>query len=242
MKIRKTVPGKDNLYFKVKSYGGYSDCIQGNPDNRPYPGSVLANCVGDAVGIVNEQAGQENCDLIGNLYPRAMKGWAERHGWKVSKAPTPGGLLLWYGENGKEHVVNCMKKSGLGYYITESGWNFSKGNYQQYRKVTKVGNYGRSRKYKYQGCIQPPFINPYWIPDKKVIKKGMKGDPVRWMQWVLNYEGCYGKKADSNVDGSFGSKTLEALKVYQKAHGLEVDGKCGPKTQKVMRAAYSLED
>lgn len=239
MKIRKTLPEKNNRYFLVKSAGGYSPCIKGNPENRPYAGSVLANCVGSAVGVCNELAGQGNCDIIGNLYPRAMKAWAKAHGYETGTTPRPGAILLWYG-TGHEHVANVMKKSGSGWYIYESGWNFTKGTYCKYRKVTKAGNYGRSSKYQYQGCIYMPFIDPYETPTAIVIKEGQKGEKVRWMQWALNYEGCYATQSDSNVDGSFGPKTTKALKAFQKAHGLTADGKCGPKTQAIIKTQYTL--
>ena len=62
----------------------------------------------------------------------------------------------------------------------------------------------------------------------KVLKKGAKGDSVRAMQTLLI---GYGHSCGSSgADGSFGSATEKALKAYQKARGLSVDGSCGPKT------------
>ena len=45
----------------------------------------------------------------------------------------------------------------------------------------------------------------------------------------------YGFKMENNgktysADGSFGAATENAVKAFQKANGLSVDGSCGPKT------------
>ena len=61
-----------------------------------------------------------------------------------------------------------------------------------------------------------------------VLKRGAKGATVKAMQiLILGYgfdmEG-YG------ADGSFGGATERALKKYQQANGLAVDGSCGPAT------------
>lgn len=60
----------------------------------------------------------------------------------------------------------------------------------------------------------------------KVLKKGAKGDTVKAMQTLLIGYGfdCGEKGADS----SFGPATDKALRAYQSAKGLEVDGSCGP--------------
>lgn len=60
----------------------------------------------------------------------------------------------------------------------------------------------------------------------KAIKYGMKGDPVANLQTILNKYGY-----NLAVDGSFGPKTLAAVKDYQKKNGLAVDGMVGPQTQ-----------
>lgn len=62
----------------------------------------------------------------------------------------------------------------------------------------------------------------------KVLKKGAKGAQVKAMQMLLQGNGfsCGSK----GVDGSFGAATDKALRAYQKANGLAVDGSCGSKT------------
>lgn len=72
--------------------------------------------------------------------------------------------------------------------------------------------------------------NPYKLT-AKVLRKGSKGESVKWVQWVLNECG-YGLVED----GSYDSKTLAAVKDFQSKHGLLVDGICGNKTLTAMSA------
>jgi GH25 family lysozyme M1 (1,4-beta-N-acetylmuramidase) len=65
-------------------------------------------------------------------------------------------------------------------------------------------------------------VTPASMP---LIKKGSKGSAVLQLQKLLNK---LGYKLEE--DGSFGPATDAAVKAYQKAHGLEVDGEVGPKT------------
>ena len=68
---------------------------------------------------------------------------------------------------------------------------------------------------------------PSGLYDDKMptLRKGNSGEYVRILQQALKDSGY-----DLTVDGKFGAKTEDALKDYQKKHGLYVDGVCGPKT------------
>ena len=59
----------------------------------------------------------------------------------------------------------------------------------------------------------------------QTLKKGSKGDDVIALQHLLNVEGY-----KLTIDGDFGAKTEAAVKMYQKAHGLDDDGIVGAKT------------
>ena len=61
-------------------------------------------------------------------------------------------------------------------------------------------------------------------------KYGSRGDEVRQIQTKLKRWGYY----NGNVDGIFGSQTLEAVKYFQRKNGLTVDGIAGPATLKAM--------
>lgn len=57
-------------------------------------------------------------------------------------------------------------------------------------------------------------------------KYGSRSDEVRQIQTKLKNWGYY----TGEVDGIFGSKTLDAVKKFQRKNGLTVDGIVGPKT------------
>lgn len=58
------------------------------------------------------------------------------------------------------------------------------------------------------------------------VKQGQKGQVVKTIQTKLKDKGYY----SGSIDGVFGAKTLAAVKSFQKASGLKVDGVVGPKT------------
>jgi peptidoglycan hydrolase-like protein with peptidoglycan-binding domain len=61
------------------------------------------------------------------------------------------------------------------------------------------------------------------------IKKGQKGNGVKWLQWELREAGY-----DLDIDGSFGNITYRVVKLFQKSCKLDVDGVCGPDTKKAL--------
>lgn len=67
--------------------------------------------------------------------------------------------------------------------------------------------------------------NPYSVPTK-TLKRGSRGDGVRWLQYALN-----DRKYGLIVDGDFGEKTEEAVKSYQMKRGLLADGIVGARTR-----------
>ena len=66
--------------------------------------------------------------------------------------------------------------------------------------------------------------------EMRVLKNGCKGDDVRALQILLIGNGytCGGWGAD----GNFGAATETAVRNYQKAERLQVDGKAGPETMR----------
>ena len=68
------------------------------------------------------------------------------------------------------------------------------------------------------------------------LKFGSRGDEVRQVQILLN--GVMNPKPLLKADGSFGYQTDQLIKAFQKAKGLEPDGRVGPRT----RAALMLKD
>ena len=63
---------------------------------------------------------------------------------------------------------------------------------------------------------------------KNTLKQGSKGSDVKELQTTLINAGY--DVGSSGADGIFGTKTAEAVKAYQKANGLSVDGIVGSQT------------
>lgn len=68
--------------------------------------------------------------------------------------------------------------------------------------------------------------SPSEVIQMETIRSRSKGTQVKVLQWLLSQNGY----DVGTVDGIFGSKTLAAVKAYQKAKGLSVDGIVGHDT------------
>jgi peptidoglycan hydrolase-like protein with peptidoglycan-binding domain len=70
-----------------------------------------------------------------------------------------------------------------------------------------------------------------------VLSKGSSGQAVKDLQTMLIALGY--SCGTSGADGDFGSATEIALKAFQKAYGLVVDGQYGSKSQAALKTAYT---
>lgn len=86
---------------------------------------------------------------------------------------------------------------------------------------------------------QPPPTQPptqptdWWTPlmqSMPTVKKGSSGVFVKRMQHLLAAAGFMDPANTSNYDGAFGSGTDGAVRRFQTAAGIVVDGVCGPQT------------
>lgn len=85
------------------------------------------------------------------------------------------------------------------------------------------------------GDITPTHKNPYPEPTK-TVKKGMKGDDVKWVQYELTEAG-YDLSKHGGIDGDFGPFTESCVKAFQKSKHLDIDGIVG----KYTRNAFKLD-
>lgn len=77
------------------------------------------------------------------------------------------------------------------------------------------------------GVEPPPAGVPgYYFDRCQYLVLGFQGEQVEALQATLKYLGYYSGK----VDGNFGPMTDRAVRAFQKAKGLYVDGEAGPKT------------
>lgn len=69
-----------------------------------------------------------------------------------------------------------------------------------------------------------------------MLSLGSSGDDVRELQQFLNTQGCVDDAGNPLVvDGNFGVRTGQALRAFQRQHGLAPDGVFGPQTEAVAR-------
>ena len=90
---------------------------------------------------------------------------------------------------------------------------------------------------------EKPAADPADVPNAKapatvtvkleVLQKGSEGEQVETLQRILDAMG-YDLGSRCPIDGSFGTKTDEAVRAFQKSHGLTVDGIVGAKTWPVL--------
>ncbi len=67
--------------------------------------------------------------------------------------------------------------------------------------------------------------NVDYEPIDTVLRRGMNGEQVKTLQYLLRQAGY-----DVEIDGDFGRGTEKALIAFQKKSGVAVDGRAGPKT------------
>lgn len=78
------------------------------------------------------------------------------------------------------------------------------------------------------------------VETKNYLSIGDSGDAVKEMQKMLIAVGF--SCGDAGADGDFGNKTNSALTAFQKAYGLTVDGKYGPKSKAKLEYVYKNKD
>lgn len=94
----------------------------------------------------------------------------------------------------------------------------------------RVANYLCVWTTNYKPSI-PTAKCPYKEPCT-LVRYGTRGEGARWTQWYLNAV----SNAKLSVDGIIGRKSLDAIKSFQKSHGLSVDGICGVQTRGKLKA------
>ena len=173
-------------------------------------------------------------------------------GWNGDKSKTYGGAV--YASNGVpdisadamiekcSNVSSDLSKIGVGEYLWMKGHcGIYIGNGQVVEsspkwkngaQITNVSarNWLKHGKLPYiiYNSVEAEEVTKSVSIELTVLQKGSKGEEVKTLQRLLkafNYKGSDSKPL--SIDGDFGSKTDFALKAYQKAFGLEVDGICG---------------
>ncbi len=157
--------------------------------------------------------------------------------------PSPGDIMFYdWDDTGKGDNVGVSDHVGIVEKVSGNTVTVIEGNYSNEckRRTMKVnGRYIRGYGVpKYTASTVAPVKTTTGTKGNvtltlPILCKGSKGDAVRALQALLN--GCGFTDATEKalaLDGNFGTATLYALKSYQDAKGLEVDGYCGANTWK----------
>lgn len=207
-----------------------------NSLHNSYPGTVTMTYITKARN--NKQVGRINTDCSGLIggYRGKQIGSAQLYSSAKKRMDIKNikdfavGTVLWKSghvgvyigiENG---VPMCVEAKGINYGVIKSKVSATKWTY---------GLTFSDIEYTYDVKLDgtKKAINPY-IQPTSLLKKGAKGEAVKWLQFELVESGY--KIA---IDGSFGAKTLDAVRYFQQSAKLKVDGIVGPATIKALQNA-----
>lgn len=149
--------------------------------------------------------------------------------------PAPGDIMFYdWDDDGKGDNKGEVEHVGIVESVSGSTITVIEGNYKKEckrRTLTVDGKYIRGYGVpKYD--IEPTAAAVVTV-SLPILKKGSKSEAVKTLQRLLNALGFTDATEKALVvDGSFGTATLYALKAYQNAKRLEIDGICGAETWK----------
>lgn len=151
--------------------------------------------------------------------------------------PAPTAYLLKTGVKGDEVQRVQQRLKDLGYYDGQVDGQYGAGTaeavrlFQEQHGLTGDGIVGEgTRAVLFAATAQTYIPVDTATPAPDLLKRGSSGDDVIELQQRLKDLGFY----SGSVDGSFGAGTEEALRLFQRQHGLDVDGIAAQKTFSVL--------
>lgn len=160
----------------------------------------------------------------------------KKNGQFHAGSPRPGDQIFFYGSDIStlSHTGIVEKVDGGMVYTVEGNTSGASGVVSNGGGVarksyaltySRIAGYGRP---DWTLVWDEPKKKGYCTVDIKALKKGAKGEDVRALQYLLIGNGF--SCGSCGADGSFGGATDTALRAYQEARGLAVDGSCGGNT------------
>ena len=126
-------------------------------------------------------------------------------------------------KKGKAHHIGYIVDDNLS--VVED-YGKAKGVIKRPLDTSYWNTYGRPSYFKDEIEKEHEKVKPVFTRILKRVKPTMAGDDVKELQKLLNEV----NGAELAVDGRFGALTEKAVKDFQKAKGLTVDGKVGKNT------------
>lgn len=204
-----------------------------------------------ALALTFQPFGAGNCGA-GCKYSRQ---YYKKNG-RLFDDPQPGDQIFFYSKD-----KTSIAHTGLVYAVDDTYVYTVEGNTSSASGVVANGGCVREKKYKRNYDRLAGFGRPNWgmeyeaptgqtpaapatptvykLGDRtlKNVNPDMKGDDVKELQTALNALGYDCGKAD----GVFGNNTEKGVRDFQKAAGVEVDGKFGPVSFKALKAIQEAE-
>jgi len=204
-----------------------------------------------ALALTFQPFGAGNCGA-GCKYSRQ---YYKKNG-RLFDDPQPGDQIFFYSKD-----KTSISHTGLVYAVDDTYVSTVEGNTSSASGVVANGGCVREKKYKRNYNRLAGFGRPNWgmeyeaptgqtpaapatptaykLGDRtlKNVSPDMKGDDVKELQAALNALGYDCGKAD----GVFGNNTEKGVRAFQKAAGIEVDGKFGPVSFKALKAMQEAE-
>ena len=147
--------------------------------------------------------------------------------------PSPADILFYdWDDSGSGDNTGVSDHVGIVEKVSGDTITVIEGNYSNAckRRTLKVnGRYIRG--YGVPKYSNEPVAATSVTISLPILRKGSKGEAVKTLQRLLNALGFTDASEKALVvDGSFGNATFYALKAFQNANKLEVDGVCGAAT------------
>jgi len=233
------------LQIRLKELGYYSNTIDGQYGSGTY-NAIRAFQARNGL-TVDGKAG--TATLI-RLYSDDAIGAKD----EPTPTPTPSTSLEW-GDSGEAVRQLQVRLKELGYYTGSIDGQYGSGTYaaiytfQQRNGLTADGKAGTAtliRLYSDDAIgaedqpTEAPTPTPTPLPQvtpSRTLRYGTTGDDVKLLQTRLIELGYLKTMAD----GNFGAGTLNAVKAFQKANGLSVDGVAGSNTYKKLFSDSAIE-
>ena len=171
---------------------------------------------------------------------RYARNYFQRKG-RLFDTPEPGDQIFFYSKDKKSishtgivYKVDSNKvytvegnTSGASGVVANGGGVFKKSYSLSYSRLAGFGRPKYDDGTETKEVEEPKMESVVY--DMKTLRVGDTGTQVEVLQWLLNHKTDY---TSGKVDGIFGTKTLAAVRQYQKANGLTVDGIVGKNTWK----------
>ena len=146
--------------------------------------------------------------------------------------PKPGDIMFYdWQDNGVGDNKGSADHVGIVEKVEGNTITVIEGNYSQSvkrRNIAVNGKYIRGYGVPKYDKETATTTNGDYTMEMRYLKKGCKGEDVRALQILLIGRGY--SCGNAGADGDFGSETDSAIRKYQKANSLDVDGIVGKAT------------